>query len=80
MKKVFYKLRKERILPSEKQFTTYGIEVLENGVQTEYISGVSDNKKLVRNMVRICNKNDVEPVHIHDVIEDMTWELNHAQA
>jgi len=58
--------------------TSYGIEILENGTAVQFIPDVFAEKSHAENLVRMCNENDVDPVHIGDVISDMQNELLHS--
>lgn len=58
-------------------YTAYGICVcsMENNQRKEVlkVSDVSTDKEKVDNLVDLCNKEQLEPVHIYDVIEDCLY-------
>jgi len=76
MKKVVYKLKKEC---TTSHCVSYGVEVFENGIQTQYVPNVSNKKRYAKKLVRTCNKNHVDPIHLRDLIEDMSWEIMRAE-
>lgn len=55
-------------------YTAFGISVLKKTggeyKEIEFISDVSLNLLKVLEIVYLCTKNRLEPIHIHDVIED----------
>lgn len=58
-------------------YTAYGIVVcsMEDNERKEVlkISDVSADKSRVEELVDLCNKEQLEPVHIYDVIEDFLY-------
>ncbi len=58
-------------------YTAYGIVVcsVENneGKEVLRIPDVSADKSKVEELVELCNKEQLEPVHIYDVIEDCLY-------
>lgn len=75
MKNVYYRLKKECTKSCNKKYISYGVEIIENGVQTQYVSNVFAQKRYAKKLVHACNKYDVDPIHIYDVIENMSWEI-----
>ena len=47
------------------QHTTYGISYNDTTVKD-----ISINKAKVENLISLCNKLDLSPIHIYDVIDD----------
>ena len=58
-------------------YTTYGVEVLDNKdgdlILLDEITDVSSDKDLVQQLVDDCNKYDLDPVHLRDVIADRLY-------
>ena len=58
-------------------YTAYGIVVcsMENNQRKEVlrVSDVSTDKEIVENLIDLFNKEQLEPVHIYDVIEDFLY-------
>ncbi len=52
------------------QLYTYGIAATEGKKVLFEINDVSTDKKLVKKLKRLCNKNKVSPIHLKDIIED----------
>lgn len=54
-----------------KEYVTFGIrsENADNRC-TIHIPDVSTNKQLVRALVERCNAGQLDPVHLHEVVED----------
>ena len=68
----YYLLTNQKILLDDlKPRYTYGIEIIENDIEKEYVEDVSVNQKIVINMIDKIRENGVLPVHLHDVIEDL---------
>ncbi len=72
MQNIIYRFRKNS------RQKTYGIEIVEEGEPVQYIPDVFKKRRHIKKLVHICNKHDVSPMHIHDVIEDMKYEMNMA--
>ena len=53
-------------------YVTYGIRVSSNGTQIAFASNVSTNESEVRELTTLCTKEQLEPIHLNDVIEDLT--------
>ena len=59
-------------------YTTYGIAYADfsDGVPVilETIPDLSTNKERVRQLVKLCTKLQLSPIHLHDVIDDFLAE------
>lgn len=55
----------------EKPRTTYGIEIVENDNESEIIKDITLDEEKAVDMIDIMKNNDVLPIHLHDVIEDL---------
>ena len=51
---------------------TYGIRVSSKGKQIALISDVSTNETEVKDLAALCTQEQLEPIHLSDVIEDLT--------
>lgn len=50
---------------------TYGIDVIgENGKIEESILDISFDKEKIMGLVSLCNEEEVEAIHLRDIIED----------
>lgn len=60
--------------PDIGNYTSFGIIVLvESNQNTEELFRVSDvsvNQELVENLSNLCTKEQLDPIHIYDVIDD----------
>lgn len=63
--------------PSIGKYLTYGIVgyemVNKNRKELIRVSDVSTDKNKVENLISLCNKERLDPVHIYDVIEDFLY-------
>ena len=63
--------------PSVGKYTAFGIVVYKmvnkNRKELIRVSDVSTDKNAVENLIALCNKERLEPVHIYDVIEDFLY-------
>jgi len=73
MNEIFYRIREDR----ENGQTSYGVEVWENNVLTEYIPNVFTEKGHAEKLVNTCNSYKVPSIHIRDIIENMYFEIYH---
>lgn len=76
MKKIIYRLKTERTKPYNKKYVSYGVEVLENGELTQYIPEAFTDRKSAKKFVRLCSKLDVAPIHVSDVLEDLSKDVS----
>ena len=51
-------------------YRTYGIEVCENGKTVDNIPDISLDRDAVAGLVKACNRQRLDAVHLHDVVED----------
>ena len=55
-----------------KSIKVYGISVInEKGGETEEIYLIDRDKKEIRNFIKLCNAERLEPVHLRNAIDDM---------
>ena len=62
---------KQIISGSPKPRNVYGIEIIKDDDQKEIIKDISINEERIINMIEIIKNNDVFPVHLHDVVEEL---------
>lgn len=70
-----YRLFNETLNSSEiGEYKTTGIMVLdENENELIKMSDVSTNEDDVKKVVDLCNQEQVEPIHLYDILEDFLW-------
>ena len=70
-----YRLFNETLNSSENgEYKTTGIMVLdENENELIKMSDVSTNEDDVKKVVDLCNQEQVEPIHLYDILEDFLW-------
>ena len=51
-------------------YCSFGIEVFEEGVLCMKISDVSPDECMVSTLASLCTSEQLEPIHLYDVIED----------
>ena len=56
--------------PDIGSFDTFGLEVYENGTLIQTESDVSAEWDVVNRIARLCNEEQLEPVHLRDVIQN----------
>lgn len=54
--------------------TTYGIGAIYNGVLITEIRDISTNYNKIKNLVYLCNNENLSPIHLMDVVEDFLAE------
>ncbi len=65
-----YTLTEEKKILEEQEYVAYGIRY-----NSEYcIDDVSADKEAVKRLVANCNKYELDPVHLRDVVEDFLTE------
>lgn len=58
------------IHPDVGSFASFGLEVYEDGALIHTQSDVSVERDVVNRIARLCNEEQVEPVHLRDVVQD----------
>lgn len=71
MDKIIYQIREE----NTKEEKSYGIEIIKNGVQIKYLPNVFNEKAHAEKLVETCNKYEISPIHILDIIDDMYYDI-----
>ena len=56
-------------------YVTYGIIIYKNKKLLKYISDVSNIKRDVQDLVRRCNEEQLDPIHIEEVVDDYLTDL-----
>ncbi|MDR1892946.1 MAG: DUF6514 family protein [Oscillospiraceae bacterium] len=55
--------------PSAGEYHTYGIEAAENG-ESRRIADISLNRREVEELAELFNREELDPAHFHDAVED----------
>lgn len=61
-----YKIIEVKIIVENKEYTSYGICYNDS----VYINDISADKAAVEELVRRCNEEKLDPMHLNDVVED----------
>ena len=69
-KTVTYQIRKDVLHNENGQYTSYGINVSQNGRIIKTIKDISLRKKPLAELVKLCNRLKLSVIHIDDVIDD----------
>lgn len=70
----YYLFGEKVVNPYVGEYETFGIAVLdENGNELLKVSDVSAKEDDARMVVDLCNKEQLEPIHLQDVIEDVLY-------
>ena len=69
---VYESIRQEATCEDLDTVITYGIRVSSKGKQVALISNVSTNETEVKDLAALCTQEQLEPIHLSDVIEDLT--------
>lgn len=70
MQNIRYAIVKDTLSLEGISHITYGIIILQNNKPIRYIYDVFLNINEVENLVELCNKQRLSPIHIDDVIDD----------
>ena len=73
MSKVMYSIVENELVLNGETTVTYGIAVCSFGSgvrQEETVNDVSTDRERLCALVDLCNRLALEPLHLHDVIED----------
>lgn len=69
-----YRLTTDTVIDdTQRSFSVYGIEVVRDGDHVEVIKSVpavSIRKDLVESVIKLCNKVNLSPIHLEDIIMD----------
>ena len=69
---IFYTINESKVTDEENEIIlSYGISFGE-----KQIKDISVNKTKIETLVNLCNKNNLSPIHIYDVIDDFLVDLN----
>ena len=69
---IFYTINESKVTNEENEIIlSYGISFGE-----KQIKDISVNKTKIETLVNLCNKNNLFPIHIYDVIDDFLVDLN----
>ena len=59
---------------NDEDVLTYGIGVLKNNVMLEYVLDISNDHNAVYALMELCDKGQVEPIHLKDIVENYLME------
>ncbi len=67
-----YKLCSDRYLIEGEYHTGYGISVVDisSGEEMMRLEDISASKSDIEELIELCNRLKLSPIHIHDVIKD----------
>ena len=51
-------------------YTSYGIKAFKDGKEVGFVSDVSVDRDFVEELVELCNTEQLDPIHLFDVVED----------
>lgn len=72
--KILYFLMPSKVKIDGIIYDTYGIGVIKNNIVIDYILDLSTDFESVKNLVDLCNVNEVSLIHFKDVINDFLIE------
>lgn len=52
------------------EYESYGIEIRKNGELVCRVSDISTDKDELERLAELCEREELSPIHIYDVIED----------
>lgn len=68
---IFYTINESKITNEENEtILSYGISFGKT-----HIKDISVNKSKIKTLVNLCNKNNLSPIHIYDVVDDFLVDL-----
>lgn len=68
---ITYRVIEENLQNSEfGSYVAYGISVCDEDIILNYISDVFTEKERAEKLVKLCNKNGLDPIHLREVVED----------
>ncbi|MBQ8850428.1 MAG: hypothetical protein IJ011_08875 [Clostridia bacterium] len=57
------------------EYTAYGIAVYLGNTRVEFISDLTNDQGEICSLVNKCNENQLDAVHVYDVVEDFLAEV-----
>ena len=57
------------------RYVTYGIRVSLDGRQLELVSDVTTDERAAQRLANLCTSEQLDPIHLNDVIEDLLVDL-----
>ena len=75
-KRYIYKAVRQELRADELgTYVTYGIRVSSDGQQLTFVSDVSTDEQAARHLAELCTSEQLDPIHLNDVIEDFLVDL-----
>ena len=66
-----YSIFKENMSNEDGEYTSFGITIEDsNGDVIKSITDISTDEIVVRDLCERCNKGQLHPIHLYDVVED----------
>ena len=60
------------------EYVTYGIRASSNEQQIAFVSDVSTDKQAVQHLAELCTSDQLDPIHLNDIVEDFLMEVTMA--
>ena len=68
---IFYKIRQDQLKDEDiGRYISYGIDVVENEAILRSVKDITTDEARLSGLVDLCNKLQLSPVQLDDVIED----------
>ena len=68
---IFYKIRQDQLKDEDiGRYISYGIDVVENEAVLRSVKDITTDEARLSGLVDLCNKLQLSPVQLDDVIED----------
>lgn len=71
---ITYFVYPSEIVVEDVRATTYGIGVLIDNTLVDYILDVSLDFDKIKTLVSLLNLEELEPIHLKDIVEDVVWD------
>ena len=68
--KITYCLIPSTVCINNEEIVTYGIATLQGNIILDYILDVSDEYNSVLSLAELCTEEELDPIHIEDVVRD----------
>lgn len=75
-KRYFYEVVRQSLTTDELgTYVTYGIRVSTERTQITFVSDISTDEHAVKHLAERCTREQLDPIHLNDVIEDFLQEI-----
>lgn len=72
--KITYCLIPSTVCINDEEIITYGIAALQGNIILDYIMDISDEYNSVLSLAELCTEEELDPIHIEDVVRDFLIE------